>query len=128
MTAAKVPEHVENYRWLFEGVTGKKISDQDMISQSEAVHNFQRLFNLKMGFGTRKFDAIPYRAMGPVTEQEYRSREDLYDKQLQEEVGYEVEGKDILEKIKTLREYREKQYQLLCDAVYKSRHLQAWER
>ena len=26
--------------------------------------------------------------------------------------------KGILEKIKTLREYREKQYQLLCDAVY----------
>ncbi len=125
MTAAKVPEHVENYRWLFEGVTGKKISDQDMISQSEAVHNFQRLFNLKMGFGTRKFDAIPYRAMGPVTEQEYRSREDLYDKQLQEEVGYEVEGRGIQEKIKALREYREKQYQLLCDAVYERK---GWDK
>jgi aldehyde:ferredoxin oxidoreductase len=119
ITAAKIPEHVENYLWLFEGVTGKKISNEEMISQSEAVHNFQRLFNVKMGFGTRKYDAIPYRAMGPVTEQEYKSREKLYDGILVEEVEYTVEGKSVQEKIKALREYREKQYQLLCDAVYK---------
>ncbi|KQC06621.1 MAG: aldehyde:ferredoxin oxidoreductase, partial [Candidatus Cloacimonas sp. SDB] len=49
ITAAKVPEHVENYCWIFEGVTGKKISPEDLITQSEAVHNFQRLLNLKMG-------------------------------------------------------------------------------
>ena len=119
ITAAKIPEHVENYLWLFEGVTGKRISNEEMISQSEAVHNFQRLFNVKMGFGTRKYDAIPYRAMGPVTEQEYKSREKLYDGILEEEVEYTVEGKSVQEKIKALREYREKQYQLLCDAVYK---------
>ena len=119
ITAAKIPEHVENYLWLFEGVTGKRISNEEMISQSEAVHNFQRLFNVKMGFGTRKYDAIPYRAMGPVTEQEYRSREKLYDRILEEEAEYKVEGKNVQEKIKALREYREKQYQLLCDAVYK---------
>jgi aldehyde:ferredoxin oxidoreductase len=119
ITAAKIPEHVENYLWLFEGVTGKRISNEEMISQSEAVHNFQRLFNVKMGFGTRKYDAIPYRAMGPVTEQEYKSREKLYDGILEVEVEYTVEGKSVQEKIKALREYREKQYQLLCDAVYK---------
>ena len=119
ITAAKIPEHVENYLWLFEGVTGKRISNEEMIIQSEAVHNFQRLFNVKMGFGTRKYDAIPYRAMGPVTEQEYKSREKLYDGILEEEVEYTVEGKSVQEKIKALREYREKQYQLLCDAVYK---------
>lgn len=119
ITAAKIPEHVENYLWLFEGVTGKRISNEEMIIQSEAVHNFQRLFNVKMGFGTRKYDAIPYRAMGPVTEQEYKSREKLYDGILVEEVEYTVEGKSVQEKIKALREYREKQYQLLCDAVYK---------
>ena len=119
ITAAKIPEHVENYLWLFEGVTGKRISNEEMISQSEAVHNLQRLFNVKMGFGTRKYDAIPYRAMGPVTEQEYKSREKLYDGILEEEVEYTVEGKSVQEKIKALREYREKQYQLLCDAVYK---------
>jgi len=121
MNAAKVPEHVENYCWIFEGVTGKKISAEDIILQSEAVHNFQRLFNLKMGFGTRKDDAIPYRAVGPVTEKEYQSRAEIYDQQLQEKVGYSIEGKTIEEKIKALREFREDQYQLLCDAVYKRR-------
>ena len=125
ITAAKIPEHVENYLWLFEGVTGKRISNEGMISQSEAVHNFQRLFNVKMGFGTRKYDAIPYRAMGPVTEQEYKSREKLYDGILQEEVGDTVQGKSVQEKIKALREYREKQYQLLCDAVYKRK---GWDK
>ncbi|MDD4896484.1 MAG: aldehyde ferredoxin oxidoreductase C-terminal domain-containing protein, partial [Atribacterota bacterium] len=121
ITAAKIPEHVENYCWLFEGITGKKISTEDIISQSEAVHNLQRLFNLKMGYGTRKHDAIPYRAMGPVKEQEYCSRADFYDKQLQEEVEYDIKGKDIQERIKALRKFREKQYELLCDAVYRRR-------
>ena len=33
---------------------------------SEAVYNFQRIFNLKMGYGTREHDGVPYRAMGPM--------------------------------------------------------------
>jgi aldehyde:ferredoxin oxidoreductase len=118
ITAAKVPEHVENYCWIFEGVTGKKISPEDLITQSEAVHNFQRLLNLKMGFGTRKYDAIPYRAVGPVTEKEYESRADLYDKQLEEKVGFAIKGKTVEEKVKALRDFREKQYEQLCDVVY----------
>ena len=121
ITAAKIPEHVENYCWLFEGMTGQKISSEDMISQSESVHNFQRMFNVRMGFGTREHDAIPYRSVGPVTEEEYQSRAELYDQLLQDDVGYEIAGKSIQDKIKALREYREKQYQLLCDAVYKRR-------
>ena len=119
--AAKVPEHVENYCWIFEGVTGKKISADDLIIQSETVHNFQRLFNLKMGFGTRKEDGIPYRSMGPVTEKEYLSREAFYDKQLKEKVNWEPEGKTVSQKIEALRDFRQKQYQKLCDAVYQRR-------
>jgi aldehyde:ferredoxin oxidoreductase len=119
ITAAKVPEHVENYCWIFEGVTGKKISAEDLITQSEAVHNFQRLLNLKMGFGTRKYDAIPYRAVGPVTKKEYESRADLYDKQLEEEIGFTTKGKTVEEKMQALRDFREKQYEILCDVVYK---------
>ena len=119
ITAAKVPEHVENYCWIFEGVTGKKISPEDIIKQSEAVHNFQRLLNLKMGFGTRKNDAIPYRAMGPVTKKEYDSNVELYDKQLKEKVGFSTEGKTVEEKLRALRSYRESQYKSLCDVVYK---------
>ncbi|MFA6621308.1 MAG: aldehyde ferredoxin oxidoreductase C-terminal domain-containing protein [Candidatus Caldatribacteriota bacterium] len=125
INAAKIPEHVENYCWIFEGVTGKKITAEDLIAQSEAVHNFQRLFNLKMGFGTRKYDEIPYRAVGPVTKKEYESRAELYDKQLEEKAGFFVKGKTIEEKIKVLRDFREKQYELLCDAVYKRK---GWDK
>jgi len=119
--AAEVPEHVESYCWLFEGVTGKPVTPDDLILQSEIVYNFQRLFNLKMGYGTREYDAIPYRAMGPVTKEEYESRKERYDKQLKEIVGFNPEGKSTEEKMKALRAYRESQYQKLCDVVYRRR-------
>jgi aldehyde:ferredoxin oxidoreductase len=121
LEAAKVPEHLENYCWLFEGVTGKPVTPEELILQSERVHNLQRIFNLKMGFGTREHDAIPYRAMGPVTAEEYESRQKRFDKQLKELVDYDPEGKTTEEKLKTLRTYREDQYQKLCDAVYSRR-------
>lgn len=118
---AKIPEHVQNYVDLFSAVTGKKITKEELILQSERVYNFQRVFNLKMGFGTREHDRIPYRSAGPVTVEEYESRADRYDKQLRELVGFDPEGKSTEEKVKVLRKYREEQYQKLCDAVYKRR-------
>ncbi|KKM11639.1 aldehyde:ferredoxin oxidoreductase [Clostridiales bacterium PH28_bin88] len=118
---AKVPEHVQNYVDLFSGVTGRNITKEDIIAMSEGVYNFQRVFNLKMGFGTREHDAIPYRSAGPVTVEEYESRAERYDKQLKEMVGFEPEGKSTGEKIKALRKYREEQYQKLVDAVYERR-------
>lgn len=121
LEAAKVPEHLENYCWLFEGVTGKPVTPEELILQSERVHNLQRIFNLKMGFGTREHDAIPYRAMGPVTAEEYESRQKRFDKQLKELVDYDPEGKITEKKLKALRIYREDQYQKLCDAVYSRR-------
>jgi aldehyde:ferredoxin oxidoreductase len=117
---AKVPEHVRNYVDLFNGVTGKNITKEELILQSERVYNFQRIFNLKMGYGTREHDMPPYRSVGPVTKEEYESRAERYDRQLKE-LGYDIEGKTTQEKIKMLREYRESQYQKLCDAVYKRR-------
>ena len=121
LQAAKVPEHLENYCWLFEGVTGKAVTPEELIAQSERVHNLQRVFNVKMGFGTREHDMIPYRAMGPVTVEEYESRQERFDKQLRELVDYEPEGKTTVEKIKALRSYRENQYKTLCDTVYERR-------
>lgn len=121
--AAKVPEHVENYVNLFAGVTGRddvKTGD-DLILMSEAVYNFQRVFNLRMGFGTREFDKIPYRSSGPVTVEEYESRQDRYDKQLVELTDFDITDKSSLEKVKALRIYREDQYEKLTDAVYKRR-------
>jgi aldehyde:ferredoxin oxidoreductase len=60
------------------------------------------------------------RSVGPVTKEEYESRAERYDKQLKE-LGYDIEEKTTEEKMKILREYRESQYQKLCDAVYKRR-------
>ncbi len=117
----KIPEHVQNYVELFSGVTGREVTKEDLITMSETVYNFQRVFNLKMGFGTREHDAIPYRSMGPVTVQEYESRAERYDKQLKELVRDDAEGKTTEEKMAALRAYREEQYEKLIDAVYKRR-------
>ncbi|MCK4599307.1 aldehyde:ferredoxin oxidoreductase [Candidatus Bipolaricaulota bacterium] len=115
---AKVPEHVRNYCDLFAGVTGVKVTPNDLILQSERVYNFQRVFNLRMGYGRRKHDAIPYRSAGPVTQEEYDSRAQRYDEQLREKVGIDPEGMSTAEKVKALRAFREEQYEKLCDAVY----------
>jgi aldehyde:ferredoxin oxidoreductase len=118
---SKIPEHVQNYVELFSGVTGREVTKEDLITMSEQVYNFQRVFNLKMGFGTREHDAIPYRSMGPVTVEEYESRAERYDKQLKEQVGFDPEGKATEQKLAALRAYREEQYEKLIDAVYKRR-------
>ncbi|TEU13154.1 MAG: aldehyde:ferredoxin oxidoreductase [Anaerolineales bacterium] len=120
---AKVPEHIQNYVELFVGVTGRQDvkKGEDLVRMSESVYNFQRVFNLRVGFGTREHDAIPYRSMGPVTVEEYESRTERYDKQLEELVGFDPEGKTTDEKMATLRKYREDQYEKLIDAVYKRR-------
>jgi len=118
---AKVMAHVENYAKYFYAVTGRKVTTRDIISMSEKVYNFQRIFNLRMGFGTREHDDIPYRAVGPVTEEEYESHREHYDKQLREKVGFEPAGKSTKEKLVVLRKHREAEYERLKDAVYKRR-------
>ena len=118
---AKVMSHVESYAAFFSAVTGRKIGPDDIITMSERVYNFQRVFNLRMGFGTRKHDAIPYRAVGPVAEEEYESRQSRYDKELVEKVGYDPSGKSTEEKLVALRKHREAEYERLIDAVYKRR-------
>lgn len=118
---AKVPEHVQNYVDIFNGVTGKHIDKDELILQSERVYNFQRIFNIRMGHGRRADDRVPYRSQGPVTAEEYLSRQERYDKQLKEIVGYDIEGKTTEEKIAALRKYRQDQYEKLTDAVYQRR-------
>jgi len=118
---AKVPEHVDNYVTIYKAVTGREFSKERLIEDSERVYNFQRIFNLRRGYGTRKFDAQPYRAAGPVTIEEYESRAERYDKQLREKLGVDLSGLSVAEKMKLLREYREAQYESLLDAVYKRR-------
>jgi aldehyde:ferredoxin oxidoreductase len=118
---AKVMKHVQWYAEYFSSVTGKMVGPDDLIQMSEKVYNFQRIFNLKMGFGRREHDSIPYRAVGPVTEDEYLSREERYDKQLVDIHKVDIEAKDTAEKMAILRKLREEQYETLKDAVYKRR-------
>jgi aldehyde:ferredoxin oxidoreductase len=118
---AKFPEHIENYRWLFEGVTGNKVSEEDLVLQSERVYYLQRIFNLRLGFGTREYDYPPYRAVGPVTAAEYESRQERYDTQLKEVVGIDPSELNTEDKMAALRQYRTDQYETLLDTVYETR-------
>jgi aldehyde:ferredoxin oxidoreductase len=118
---AKVMQHVEWYTQYFNAVTGQKAEPGDLIAMSERVYNFQRILGLKMGFGRREHDRIPYRAMGPVTVEEYESRAERYDKQLKEIYQVTVDGKETAEKVKILRNFRERRYEELKDSVYKRR-------
>jgi aldehyde:ferredoxin oxidoreductase len=122
---AKVMAHVENYAKLFFAVTGRKVTVGDLILMSEKVYNFQRVFNLRMGYGTREQDTVPYRAVGPVTKEEYESRRERYDEQLKEKVGFDPVGESTEEKMAVLRKYREGEYEKLKDAVYQRR---GWSR
>ena len=118
---AKVPEHVDNYVTIFNSVTGKNIDKKELIRQSERVYNFQRIFNIRRGYGLRIHDAQPYRAAGPVTNEEYLSREERYDKQMKELIGVDPIGKTLEEKVAITRTYRENRYEQLLDAVYSRR-------
>ncbi|MHA1443328.1 MAG: aldehyde ferredoxin oxidoreductase family protein [Candidatus Hodarchaeales archaeon] len=116
---AKVPKHVQWYAQYFSGVTGIESTPDDLIRMSERVYNFQRIFNIRQGKGLREHDSnLPYRAMGPVTVEEYESRLDRYDTQIKEIIGVDPGSTSTEEKISLLREYREKQYTKLQDKVY----------
>jgi len=118
---AKVMKHVMWYAEYFSAVTGIESAPDDLIEMSERVYNFQRIFNLRQGFGRREHDTLPYRAMGPVTIEEYESRQDRYDEQLKDVDIMNPQGKGTQEKLRALRHYREGQYEKLKDVVYKRR-------
>ncbi|MDX9694633.1 MAG: aldehyde ferredoxin oxidoreductase C-terminal domain-containing protein [Bacteroidales bacterium] len=118
---AKVPEHVDNYVAIYKAVTGNEFDKHELIRMSERVYNFQRIFNIRRGYGLRKNDAQPYRAAGPVTIEEYESRAERYDKQMKEIIGIDPVGKTTAEKVAITRKYRENRYEQLLDAVYKRR-------
>ncbi len=123
--AAKVPEHVEDFFAFYEGMTGDKIDEEGMLAQSARVHNLQRVMSRMFGYGLRKDDMPPFRAVGPVTAEEYESRAERYDKQLDELAGFDTKGKNTEEKLKAIREYRMDQYNKVVDAAYDKR---GWTR
>jgi aldehyde:ferredoxin oxidoreductase len=118
---SKVPGHVQNYVEYQNAMTGWNVTKEDLILQSERCYNWQRAMNVWMGRGQRKDDWIPFRAMGPVTEMEYLSRKDRYDKALVEKQGLAQKDVDKIttqEKLKIIYEFRRNQYEKLTDAVY----------
>ncbi|MHA2294873.1 MAG: aldehyde ferredoxin oxidoreductase family protein [Candidatus Hodarchaeales archaeon] len=122
LVRSKIPKHVEWYAKYFSTVTGRQAEEKDLIKMSERVYNFQRIFNIRQGKGLRKDDSnIPYRSMGPVTQVEYESRAERYDKQLEEEIGDDLAGKTTEEKMAILRKYREERYEKLIDVTYEAR-------
>jgi aldehyde:ferredoxin oxidoreductase len=122
---AKVEEHVENYTWIHQGVTGIPTTTETLLAQSERAYNFQKVFAIRMGRVGRKHDYAPYRAMGPVTALEYESRQERYDEQLKRLLEIDPANMSTEEKMKALREYREAQYDLMMDAVYERR---GWDK
>lgn len=118
---AKVEEHVENYTWIHQGVTGIPTTTETLLAQSERVYNFQKVFSMRMGRVGRKHDYPPYRAMGPVTRTEYESRQERYDEQLKQLVNLDPAGLSTEQKMDALRKYREDRYEQLMDAVYTRR-------
>jgi aldehyde:ferredoxin oxidoreductase len=74
-----------------------------------------------MGKGLRTHDQVPYRSVGPVTEEEYLSRQERYDKQLKELLGLDPKDYETKEKVQRMRTYRTDQYEQLIDAVYARR-------
>lgn len=122
--AAKVPEHVQNYVEVFNAVTGKNIDKEELVLQSERVYNFQRVFQLRLGKGTRKYHNIPDRALGPVWADEWEAREEYYDNELKAG-GVAPAGLSSQEKCDRLQKIRREQWEELVDAVYKRR---GWDR
>ncbi len=123
--AAKVPDHVEDFFRFYEGMTGEPLDEEGMLAQSARVHNLQRVMTRMLGYGLRKDDMPPYRAVGPVTAEEYESRAERYNKQLEELAGFDTKGKSTEEKMKAIREYRMDQYNRVVDAAYDKR---GWTR
>ena len=121
-TPAKVSDHVRNYFRAIEGLLGiDDMTEEKMLVQSGRVHTLQRVLSYMLGKGTAEHDDPPYRAMGPVTAEEYESRADRYDKQLAELVGFAPAGRSTGEKMAALRTYREDQYRRLKTVVYERR-------
>jgi aldehyde:ferredoxin oxidoreductase len=117
--AAKVPEHVQNYVDIFNAVTGKNIKKEDLITMSEKVYNFQRVFQVRMKHGNA-FHNVPLRGIGPVFADEWDARKDYYDGKLREK-GVDPANLSTEEKIKKLQEFRLAEWEGLKLAVYKRR-------
>jgi aldehyde:ferredoxin oxidoreductase len=114
---------IQNYIDIVNGTLGTSKTLDDLLLESERLYNFQKLFNLRQGYGTRVHDYIPERAMGPATTEEYEYRQGDYDKELAERLDVTVEELPILveERRGKLMELRYEDFNKLMDTVYKEK-------
>jgi aldehyde:ferredoxin oxidoreductase len=113
---------LEYYAQYYGATVGKNKTVQDILNDSERLHLLQKMINLRQGKGTRVFDQIPLRAMGPAYFNEYQSRSEYYDDWLRQHLG----ENDSLpaspeDRHQTLVKLRQKAYQKLCDVVYEAK-------
>jgi aldehyde:ferredoxin oxidoreductase len=111
---------LEYYAQYYGATIGEKKTVQDILDDSERLHLLQKMINLRQGRGTRAFDQIPLRAMGPAYFNEYQSRRDYYDEWLKERLGRgDNFPPDPEDRHRALLKLRQDEYQRLCDEVYK---------
>lgn len=107
------------YAQYYSATIGENKSVQDILDDSERLHILQKMINLRQGKGTREFDQIPLRAMGPAYFNEYQSRSDYYDDWLRQQLGTDAAlPQSPEERHQTILNLRRQAYQKLCDEVY----------
>lgn len=119
----RIQEHVDNYVKVFTAVTGVDIDEAGIIEQSERMHTLQRLLNIRMGKWGLAEDTPPYRAMGPVTKEEYLDREEHHDEQIRKNTGQDPSKMKIEKKIEVLKNYK---YELFADLQQKVYAIRGW--
>ncbi len=122
--AAKTDNPAKNFpsleyyvRYLNATVGCNKTLD-DLLNDSERLYILQKMINLRQGKGTRSYDQIPLRAMGPAFFNEYEDRREYYDQWLQENINGHEMPVDPADKHKLLLKIRNDAYQNLSDTVY----------
>ena len=126
--AAKTENPAQNmptfdlYIQYLNSTTGSDKKIDDILHDSKRLHLLQKMINLRQGKGTRDYDTIPLRAMGPAFPDEYSIRKDYYDEWLKE---HQKDGEVIPELIKDrhamLVKKRKEAYRMLCDSVYEAK-------
>jgi aldehyde:ferredoxin oxidoreductase len=113
---------LEYYAQYYSATIGENKSLQDILDDSERLHVLQKMINVRQGKGTRDFDQIPLRAMGPAYFNEYQSRSDYYDDWLREQLGTDAAlPESPEERHQAILNLRRQAYQRLCDVVYKAK-------
>jgi aldehyde:ferredoxin oxidoreductase len=122
--AAKTDNPAKNFpsleyyvRYLNATVGCNKTLD-DLLNDSERLYILQKMINLRQGKGTRTYDQIPLRAMGPAFFNEYEDRSEYYDQWLQENINGHEMPVDPADRHKLLLKIRNNAYQNLSDTVY----------